>query len=273
MIRTVLAGAALLSCTTLACAAGPVPRGARAPALGGTSTALRGEVWCAVVNPALGKTLPGIQLACDATPAPFGLGELASAGIAVNADLGTVAVMLSATRTGGELYRETILSTGLSIPVGPKGIIGISGEMRHVRIRSYGSAASFALTLGAYVLPADHLSVGAAVSDAAATRLGASGERPEPTIQCGLTADPLEGVTVGAEIWKTSSFPAELHAGIEYAPITALRVRGGISQEPPGLTFGAGLLAGPLLLDYAAVFHPLLGPSHIFALVLCLTAP
>jgi hypothetical protein len=273
MIRTVLAGAALLTCNVLAWSGGPVPRGARAAGLGGVSTALRGEVWCAVVNPALGKTLPGMRVALDAAPAPFGLVELASAGIAINADLGTVAVTLSATRMGEELYRETTFSAGASIPVGPRGIIGVSGEMRHVRIRSYGSAASFALTLGACFMPADQLCVGAAVSHAAATRLGLSGERPEPTIQLGLSAGPLEGLIIGAEIWKSSQFPAELHAGVEYALTAELRARGGISQEPPGLTFGAGVLAGPLGLDYAAVFHPLLGPSHILALVLCLTAP
>jgi hypothetical protein len=273
MIRTVLAGAALLICNVLAWSAGPVPRGARAAALGGVSTALRGEVWCAVVNPALGMTLPGMRVALDAAPAPFGLVELASAGIAVNAHLGTVAVTLSATRVGGELYREILLSAGASIPVGPRGIIGVSGEMRHVRIRSYGSAASFALTLGACFMPSDLLTIGAAVSHAAATGLGASSERPEPTIQLGLSAGPVEGFMVGAEIWKTSRIPAELHAGVEYAPTDFLRVRGGISQEPPDLTFGAGLRAGRLVLDYAAVFHPLLGPSHILTLVLCLTAP
>ncbi len=273
MIRTVLAGAALLTCNVLAWSAGPVPRGARAAALGGVSTALRGDVWCAVVNPALGMTLPGVRIALDAAPAPFGLVELASAGIAVNADPGNVAVTLSATRMGGELYRETVLSAGASIPVGPRGSIGVSGEMRHLRVRSYGSAASFSLTLGACFIPADQLCVGAAVSQAAATRLGVSGERVEPTIQLGLSAGPLEGFTVGAEIWKSSRTPAELHAGVEYALTAPLRVRGGISQEPPGLTFGAGLLAGPLGLDYAAVFHPLLGPSHILALVLCFTAP
>jgi hypothetical protein len=273
MIRTVLAGAALLACNVLAWSAGPVPRGARTAGLGGVSTALRGEAWCAVVNPALGKTVPGVRLALDAAPAPFGLVELASAGIAVNADLGTVAATLSATRTGGELYRETLFSAGASVPVGPRGIIGVSGEMRHVRIRSYGSATSFALTLGACFLPADQICIGAAVSHAAATRLGASGERPEPTVQLGLSGGPLEGFTFGAEIWKTARIPAELHAGVECALTAVLRVRGGISQEPPGLTFGAGVLAGPLGLDYAAVFHPLLGPSHILALVLCLTAP
>jgi hypothetical protein len=272
MIRSVLAGAALLTCNVLAWSAGPVPRGARAAALGGVTTALRGEVWCAVLNPALGKSLPGIQLALDAEPAPFGLSELTCAGIAANADLGTVAVTLSATRMGGELYRETVLSAGASVPVGLRVTIGVSGEMRHVRIRSYGNAASFALTLGACCLPADRLSVGAAVSQAVATRLGESGEKPEPTIQFGLSAGPLEGFLVGAEIWKSSLFPAELHAGVEYALSDILRLRGGISQEPPGLTFGAGLIAGRLALDYAAVFHPLLGPSHILTLVLCITS-
>jgi hypothetical protein len=272
MTRTVLAAAALLICNVLAWSAGPAPRGARAAALGGVSTALRGEVWCAVLNPALGMTLPGIRPALDVALAPFGLAELASAGIAVNAALGPAAVTLSATRMGGELYRETLFSAGVSIPVGPRGIIGVSGEVRHVRIRSYGSAASFALTLGACFMPGEQITVGAAVSQAAATRLGLSGERPEPTIQFGLSAGPLEGLVVGAEIWKCSRFPAELHAGVEYALSAVLRVRGGISQEPPGLTFGAGLLSGRIVLDYAAVFHPLLGPSHILTLVLCLTA-
>jgi len=272
MIRMILICAAVLACGSCDGAGDPAPAGARSVALGGLTTALPEDVWSAVNNPALAGTVSGLSVAFSYLPSPFGLSELSRAGVGVNVDLRKFALTASALILQTEAFGEADLTAGLCCPVGPRLSLGASVSARHVRIRSYGSATSFALGAGALLEPVREIRFGVVISNAAGTPLGHSGERPAPTIQMGVTAEPLPVLRCGLDLWKTARFPAELHAGIEYLPLSALSLRAGISQEPSGLSFGAGVHIGPCVLEYAASFHPLLGPSHVLGVNLCMAA-
>ena len=264
MIRILMALAAAAAWGGELFASDPVPRGARSGALGGLSAPLPQEVWSAAVNPALACTVPGICAAAEYVPAPFGLPELARAGAAVNIRAGESALRASFTVMGSALYRELTLEAGAAVSVTARGSLGVTCRMVSIRIRDYGQASSTAVDVGAGFFPAEGIHVGAAVTNLAASRW--PGGNLERAVQCGVWLELADNLSAGIECWKTRRFPVEIHAGIEYLPVTGFALRGGISQDPPGISIGAGAAAGPFAFDYAAVFHPVLGTTHVLGL-------
>jgi len=241
---------------------GPWPRGARSVAMGGVSGALGGDVWSASLNPALCATIQKSLLAIDYVPATFGLTELRRAGAALALPLGRTSLGIAGMQFGSELYRETWFSAGGAVRLGSDLCLGASLSLLSLSIHRYGSAAAVSLTIGGVLEPLPDLQCGWTVVNAAATRLGSSGERMAPAIIAGATTRLLDALLLSIDIWKEGRFPAEIHIGVEYSPLAIFSLRAGITHEPALYCAGFGVAVGPGRLDYGVSLHPVLGFTH-----------
>ncbi|MBC7863282.1 MAG: hypothetical protein IAF38_09930, partial [Bacteroidia bacterium] len=78
-------------------------------------------------------------------------------------------------------------------------------------------------------------------------------------IKAGLQYKVSEKVLLMAEAVKTSYQKFQFKGGIEYAPSTQFYVRGGVSNNPIQMSFGAGVAIQGLKIDLSSSWHSVLG--------------
>lgn len=78
----------------------------------------------------------------------------------------------------------------------------------------------------------------------------------------GVGIEVLPTVTVVADVQKEANLPTGAGIGLVFRAHPALVLRTGAGSRPERLTAGFGVQKGELAVDYAALWHTVLGLSH-----------
>jgi hypothetical protein len=134
----------------------------------------------------------------------------------------------------------------------------------------YGKRSGFTFETGLYGQITKNLSLGFHVYNPARLKMVSYNGVIEyiPTIlRLGLSCRLREKCIVGLEVEKNLDTKMQVHAGVEYAIIKQLILRGGIRFPDFSFSLGLGTQWKGLSIDFASSYHPYLGYSPQLALI------
>ncbi len=235
--------------------------GSRGRALGGAGAALSGDVWAVSFNPGCLARVVRTEISLYYSPGPFGLTDVATkaAAAGVPTRLGVVAISMKT--FGFALYRELTAAVSYACLI-PQTGLGLTVNYHAARIRGYGSAGTIAIDGGVLVEPAKGVCVGAAVKNLNAATIGASREPLPQAHEIGVSYQPDRALTLALDLHKETGYPLSPRCGLEYRPVDAIALRGGISDVSSGYSAGVGVGWESLLFDYSVTAHQELGWTH-----------
>ena len=240
------------------------------PGSGVATVAVAGSPWTVFANPAGLPSIGARTLGLSHTPRPFGLGELSRSALAFVEPLpfGTAAVTLQ--RFGFELYKEVTVGLLFAGSPGEGWDVGVGANYYSLSIPGYGATGAFGIDVGTLLEVADDMRAGFSVLNLNAPVIGRERERLPQILSLGFSYRPMKGFLLAVDLVKDVRFPAELDAGLEYEPVSVVRLSVGSSTEPSSFRGGVTIHYHPVEAGYTFSTHPDLGGTHHFSLVLAL---
>jgi len=191
---------------------------------------------------------------------------LAAAAIAIPVSQGSLGISIR--NFGYKLYQESKIGLGYGRKFGENLSIGMQLNYHQVRIADiYGNKSLFTAEVGALYQLGKNLVAAAHVYNPGQPRLSEFGdERLPAAIRFGLRYQFSEKIMLATEAEKGSYHNPMLRLAMEYRILGILSLRAGISSNPVNSSFGFGIHAKKLLMDFAGAYHPVLGLSPKLAL-------
>jgi hypothetical protein len=249
------------------------PESVRACGMGGAGSAIAGNLWGGLMNPAALAGMTVRMIAVSTAPSPFGLEELRRTACAYTEPFGRLTVSVTGIRYGYELYREVTLGAACGYDCGEGVRVGGTVTLNSISISGYGHGSCAGLDAGVLWQIVPGLQFGASAANWNAPSLGKSRESIPRTFQAGMAYAPPGGFLVACDIAEDPRFPAEVRLGAELAVAEFLRLRAGVSTDPSGCSAGVGVHLLPVDIEYAFSRHQELGFTHRFGLSLWLGGP
>jgi len=191
----------------------------------------------------------------------FGLAELRSGTLAIQAPFSWGAVIAGIGTFGFSDYRETYGRVGFAraVSFGTERAVHVGAVARgtHVRVESFGTAQAVAVDAGVLLPILPVLTFGAHARNLAGANL--AGESMPRSIALGLHYRATPRFGVFGDAYKDLDHMWSLRGGIELAPVSVLRLRAGATRQPSQFSLGIGLAIGPVDADLAAERHATLG--------------
>lgn len=191
----------------------------------------------------------------------FGLAELRSGTLSIQAPFSWGAVITGLGTFGFSDYRETYarigLARGFSFGTQRAVYLGAVARGTHVRIESFGTTQSVAVDAGLLLPVFPVLTFGAHARNVAGADL--AGEPMPRSMAIGLHYLATSQFGVFADAYKDLDHAWSLRGGIELSPVPILRIRAGASRQPSQFSLGVGFSIGPVDADLAAERHATLG--------------
>jgi hypothetical protein len=173
---------------------------------------------------------------------------------------------LSISRFGDELYSQQHIGIGAAHKLGQFSL-GAKADVWQVAVQGYGSKKAVTISVGGQAEIIPNLYFGVHAFNLNQARLSSFEDERLPTIlKAGLSYRPYKKLLLATETEKHIDFDADFKAGIEYQIIEMLALRSGFSTLTSQLTFGAGVKARQLQVDYAFASAMLPGNSHHISL-------
>lgn len=194
---------------------------------------------------------------------PFGLEELAQKSVVCSISLQGNVVTLGLLERGGSLCKEGVLSISASGRLLESTSLSLSLGMFSMSVRGFEARRFFGLSAGARVRPARSLEACVGFDNVVTSRN--EGTLPQ-TFLFGLLITPASNVTVAGEMRKSPGGLSSLHFGVELQPEAGIRLRCGLQTVPVELAVGLAIELGPLSLETASSFHPVLGRTNVLTL-------
>jgi len=195
--------------------------------------------------------------------APFGVEELAEKSVVCSVPFRRKVLAVGLVERGESLYEERILSVSASGRPLARVSVSICLGLYSVSVSRLHKKRFVGLSGGARVRPIGSLEACAGVDNFVASR----SERALPqTLLFGLLIMPASDVTVSAEMRKSAEGSSCLHFGVELVAEGGVCLRCGLETEPVQLAAGLGLELGPVSLETASSFHPVLGRTDVLTL-------
>ena len=251
-------------CVLIGCVVGDVdgafefyPVGAQAGGVGDVGVAqmvgAEGVFW----NPAavvFGKKM-GIFLTADR---PFGLRALDSQAISVVVKWGRHGVGGTYQGFGFDLYREQVFGGVYGYRISPRVGLGVRVRSLVVMVLGRENRRWMVFDLGVRVLLHESVWWGVSAWNVSGVRAGGLGQGGE----MGVAVEVADDVGLFASVQKEAGLPTGFGVGIAHVWASVLTLRVGIGSQPERLSAGFGLQRGWLGIDYAGVWHAMLGVSH-----------
>lgn len=245
----------------------PRSMGARCKALGGASSALSGDAWSAVTNPASLTALTSNQFSLYYSPQPFGVHELSSGALAIGLPTAIGAFGFSGSRYGFDLYKEVTVSCSYAAVIS-KLSLGVNVAYDDVSIQNYGSAGTMNITAGLFSKITSLLHAGLVIRNITSSTIGVPREKLPQIFSAGLSCFPIPEVNLVLDYEKQIGFDPSPRFGLEYKIVESVALRGGISEEPNLSSGGIGIQYSFMQFDYALSYNETLGWSHEISLTI-----
>ncbi|MDE2797237.1 MAG: hypothetical protein OXI94_01090 [Gemmatimonadota bacterium] len=189
---------------------------------------------------------------------PFGIAELATQAFSAGLRTGRHGLGVKYTGFGFALYKEQVLGLIYGLRVFQQLSLGFG--IRALQLSTAGMPTQHWVVFdaGIKLQIREGVFLGAAIWNAGGSHtslLGQSG-----TVGMGIAIMPQ--VALVADIQKEATFPTGAGIGIIYHIHPQLVLRTGAGGQPERLSAGFGLRTGGFAIDYAAVWHTILGITH-----------
>lgn len=162
--------------------------------------------------------------------------------------------------TASNSYKETQLFFGASTNVSKNLCLGANLKQMGLKIDGYGQASKLGIDVGGLYEISPKIKIGIA---------GFNLNHPlevEKSYNAGLSIRPTQNLLIAIDLEKTERFNSELRFGQELWVTNNLCLRAGLKKHTlTQPTLGLGISAGHIRLDYSCVFHPALGPTHLYS--------
>lgn len=238
------------------------PSGARIASLSGASTALASETWSAAANPASLVACSSLAAAAYAVPAPFGLSELRTVGLAAVIPVSGAVLGGSLYRFGFDLYKETGLSLALGGAAAAGLAVGGSVHARLVEIARYGERLEWSADLGAVAEVLPEIWIGALLRSLWGAVILLPGQELSTSVSVAIAGSPRENTLVIAELERQEGFDPQAKLALECAIVQSFTLRCGWSISPESFSAGCSLRMGVVEFAYAGSLHTELGWTH-----------
>jgi len=135
---------------------------------------------------------------------------------------------------------------------------------------TYGGFFSVA---GIQIFPSKTVSIGLFIQNIEQSKIAYSGRKELIPVlyAAGVRWQPLENLSLMAEMEKDQQFSAMYKFGIEYSPLEMLTLRGGVKGSPVEISFGTGLKWKFTVIDIGISYHQQLGVTS--GASLCFSLP
>ena len=239
------------------------PVGARPGGLGDTfagwAEGVEGVFW----NPGAVAWGKGVSIT-GGYERPFGLAALDAHAIGTAASGGRTAVGLGYLEYGFRLYRER--TAGLTIGLRVASRLGLGLRIRRMRLSVAGGAnrAWTAFDLGARVVMGPKCSLGLAAWNAGGQSVDVLGQGGT----AGVGFQVVPNLALLLDVRKEAGRPTGVSAGVEYSASHRVMLRMGAGGRAERLSVGVGVIHRGLRIDYATLYHTVLGLSHRVSLTM-----
>jgi hypothetical protein len=158
-------------------------------------------------------------------------------------------------------YKEEVSIFGISTFANKNLCLGINFKQLYLKIGGYGQEAGLGVDAGGLYEISSKIKIGFA---------GFNINRPlidvEKSYNLGLSIRPKVNLLIAVELEKSEKF-TEISIGQEWWITNNFCIRAGLKKHTTTQpTLGLGVLINLTQLDYSCVFHPILGPTHLFSL-------
>jgi hypothetical protein len=235
--------------------------GARSLATGGTLCAFGEDPWSFYYNPAHAADIR--EIGAYFIPSVFGIQDIKSTGLAYRDNLWGIDLTGGGQTFGFDLYRESVFTLNLSLPLYDFLFVGTNVNANHLFIKDYGTDLSISVDAGAKMFLSKNFSIGFATTNLNSATATLSNDRLPQTFSVGI-GFMSEELNIGLEYFKEIGFPSSVKVAAEYSPLKFLTIRAGSASGTN--TFNAGIAARFLSfeVEYGAAFHQVLGVTQSF---------
>lgn len=195
---------------------------------------------------------------------PFGMAAMDAHAIGTVASAGSVAVGLGYLEYGFSLYRER--TAGLTVGLRVASRLGLGLRIRRMQLSVAGAAnrAWTVFDLGARIVFGPKFILGLSTWNAGGQSVDVLGQGG--TAGAGFQVVP--NLALLLDVRKESGRPTGVSAGVEYIPARRVMLRMGAGGRAERLSVGAGVIHRGLRIDYATLYHTVLGLSHRVSLTI-----
>lgn len=174
---------------------------------------------------------------------------------------------LSVSRYGYKLFNQNKVGLSYSKKLSRVFSAGIQVDYLNTHLADgYGSRSSFTVE-GGVLAEFNRLKAGVHFFNPVNVKLADyNDERIPVMVKAGISYTVSEKVLAAVELFKNINNKSIVKAGVEYHPVKALFLRGGVSTEPVQLTFGVGANFGSFYFDLSSGYLQPLGYSPSAAL-------
>lgn len=233
------------------------PVGARAGGMGdtfaGQAEGAEGLFW----NPAAAAWQKGVE-ATTGYERPFGMAALETAIFGVVVPVGRGAVGVRYQGYGFALYREQSLGATYGMALSSR--LGVGVTVRELEVTAEGTARHqwMVLDVGLRGRSRGGLNWGVSAWNAGGESVRVLGQGG----MAGLAFEAIPGVRLAVDVQKEAGTPTSVSVGLAWKAGDRVVLRAGAGGRPERLSLGIGVSGGGFRVDYAAVYHTILGVSH-----------
>lgn len=219
--------------------------------------------WCYYLNPAHVTDIT--EAGFFYTPSLNGLQEISSTGISFRNNSFGIDYTAAAQTFGFEMYRETVITLNLSVPLYDFLFIGSNTNINHLFIRDYGTDLSLSFDAGARMFLSDNFCLGLSATNLTSSSMTLSNDRLPQTFTGGI-GYLSSAFNLGLEYYKEIGFPSAVRVAAEYSPVTFLTVRTGTASGTNSFNAGLSLRFSSFEVEYGTMIHRVLGTTHSFGI-------
>jgi hypothetical protein len=231
---------------------------------------MKPDPWMMTWNPAGFPEDPGMCWGVSYLPSLFGIPDISQTSVFVACAPGGIPLALSAVTTGGEVYRETMVSLHGGWSVFPSIRVGFSLRYGMLRVPRYGGKDIVSLDLAGTFTLWEGLRYSILVANINAPGLGDGGDRVPVVLETALAYTPGGGITVAIGLREEPSFPLEVDFAAEFEPLRGCSLRVGGNPGRDTFCLGGGIGFAGVHCDYGFSLHMVLGATHMFGLAMAL---
>lgn len=195
---------------------------------------------------------------------PFGMAAMDAHAIGTLASTGRMAVGLGYLEYGFSLYRER--TAGLTVGLRVASRLGLGLRIRRMQLSVAGAAnrAWTVFDLGARIAFGPKFILGLSTWNAGGQSVDVLGQGG--TAGAGFQVVP--NLALLLDVRKEAGRPTGVSAGVEYIASRRVMLRMGAGGRAERLSVGAGVIHRGLRIDYATLYHTVLGLSHRVSLTI-----
>ncbi|MCW3090391.1 MAG: hypothetical protein JWP81_1460 [Ferruginibacter sp.] len=189
-----------------------------------------------------------------------------AAAIAIPSQTGTFGFQVK--YAGFKNFNESEVGFAYARSLGSKVDIGIQFNYYSYRVPSYINVHTINFEIGAMIHLTDQLNAGIHVYNPVGGKFSKTGEQLSPAYNIGLGYDASDKFFIGIEAVKEEDYPVNVQAGMQYNFVKQFFARAGISSATSSAYGGMGISWNNLRLDIGGSYHPQLGWSPGFLLIM-----